>query len=107
MYSGLCSGKVEVPRQISAINALFSNARSSLSSAPGRRSSVNSVLSSAERASSRKGSSDGSLGSADKLNSRKELNLNNSYLAREMTFSPIHEHNEEAAGSESQEDSFV
>ena len=74
-----------MPRQISAISTLIGSARSSSSE---RFTSFSSEISSAQRIGRRL--SDISLGSADKLN----------YSAkRQVTFSPIHEHSEEASDS--------
>ena len=74
-----------MPRQISAISTLIGSARSSSS---GRLTSFSSEISSAQKIGRRL--SDISLGSTDKLN----------YSAkRQVIFSPIHEHSEEASDS--------
>ena len=91
--------KIHLPKQFSTISVLFTSTRSSLSSSPGRRTSVNSVLSSTERISSGRRLSDISLVSTERLGYGKETKssfVNNNYLAkRETMFSPIHEHSEE------------
>ena len=88
VYSGVQSAKLQ---QFSAISALvFIGVRSSLSSSSGRHASVNGDLSSAERKPS-----DVSLGSTDKLSSGRDK--------REVTFSAIHERNEEASDTERKE----
>ena len=104
VYSGVHCDKVQLPQQISAITALVVSVHSSLSSSSGRRTSMNSYLSS-ERIGRRL--SDVSLGSTDKLSSGRDTRLsssNNTCLAkREVTFSPIHEHMEEDSDTEMKE----
>ena len=85
VYSGVQSAKLQ---QFYAISALvFTGVRSSLSSSSGKHASVNGDLSSAERRPS-----DVSLGSTDKLRDKKEV-----------TFSAIHEQNEEGSDTEGKE----
>ena len=89
------------------VSAILTSARSSMSSLPGRRSSVTSVLSFAERRASFQSGrrlSNGSLVSMDKSYSVKDTKSssanNNLLVRREVTFSPIHEHSEESSVSE-------
>ena len=83
----------------------MNSARSSFSSLPGRRTSITSVLSSAERRTSFQSgrrASDSSVESFDKPNRGKLLSANNSLLIRsEVMFSTIQEeHTEESQDSE-------
>ena len=89
VYSGVQTSRKF--QQFSTINALvFTGVRSSLSSSSGRPAFVNGDLSSAERRPS-----DVSLGSTEKLSSGRDK--------REVTFSAIHEQDEEISDTEGKE----
>ena len=80
-------------------SAIINTTHHSLSSLPGRRHSVSSVLSFSERRGSfqsRKRESDSSLRSIDKSNRGNDRKLSITNMVKsEVMFSPIHEHSEE------------
>ena len=89
--------------QNSSISTLVVSVRSSFSSSSGRRTSLNSDLSSSERVGRRL--SNISLGLADihKLNDVKDTKSSSNLVKREMTFSPIHEYSEEVSEAQIEE----
>ena len=97
MYFRSYPDKNQLHQQVSAI---ITSARSSFSSLPGRRNSSNSVISFADRrASFQLGMKSSDI--SDKSNNTKSSSANNVLFAKKgVTFSPIHEHNEELLDSD-------